>query len=75
MAHILPYIQILLALIVVLLVLLQTSDADLGGGFGGSDSVNSQARTRRGGERVIFNATILVGVLFVVSAIAGLIIK
>lgn len=75
MAHILPYIQIVMAVVVVTLVLLQTSDADLGGGFGGSDSVNSQARTRRGSERVVFNATIVFAVLFVASAIAGLIIK
>jgi preprotein translocase subunit SecG len=73
-AIILPYIQIGLSVILIALVLLQHSDADLGGSFGGSDSANV-SRTRRGAEKTIYNATIVIGVLFAVSAFIALLLK
>jgi preprotein translocase subunit SecG len=73
-AQILPYIQIGLSIILIALVLLQQSDADLGGTFGGSDNI-SAAHTRRGMEKTIFNATILVGILFAVSSVLALIAR
>ena len=78
MAHIatlLPYIQVILAVILISLVLLQQSDDDLGGVFGGTDTMNAPTHTRRGLEKILYNLTIIVVVLFVVSAILGLIIK
>lgn len=72
--QILPYIQIILSVILVGLVLIQQSDADLGSSFGGSDNQNA-SRTRRGSERNIFVATIVVGILFAASAFVALIIK
>jgi preprotein translocase subunit SecG len=73
-AKILPYIQILLAVVIITLVLLQQSDADLGGAFGGSDNINAPARTRRGLERTLFNSTIFIAVLFVASTVIGLLV-
>lgn len=72
--HILPYIQIGLSVILVALVLLQQSDADLGGTFGGSDNLSS-TRTRRGLEKNIFVATIVVGILFAASSLVALIAR
>lgn len=63
-----PYIQIILAVVLVGLVLLQQSDASVGAAFGG-DSLGSNAHTRRGPEKVIFVTTIVVAVLFVVATI------
>jgi hypothetical protein len=40
-ANVLPYIQIGLSIILIGLVLLQQSDADLGGTFGGSDNLSA----------------------------------
>lgn len=74
-AEILPYVQIGLSVILITLVLLQQSDTDLGGAFGGSDLQGAQTHTRRGAERVIFNSTILIAVLFVISALLGLIAR
>jgi protein translocase SecG subunit len=74
-AQILPYIQIVLAVIVVALVLLQQSDADVGGAFGGSDLMSSTKHTRRGIEKVLYTSTIVVGVLFLVATVAGLVIR
>ncbi len=73
-AQILPYTQIVLSVILITLVLLQQSDADLGGAFGGGDTANN-ARTRRGAEKTIFNASILVAILFVITSLAALIVR
>lgn len=73
-ATILPYIQIALSIILIGLVLLQQSDADLGGTFGGSDNLSTM-HTRRGMEKNIFTATIVIGILFAASAFLGIIIK
>jgi preprotein translocase subunit SecG len=68
---ILPIIQIVLAVLVMAAVLLQQSEAGLGGAFGGSDSVSSW-RTRRGFEKFLFIATLVLGVLFIASALLAL---
>ncbi len=72
--QILPYIQIILSIVLVGLVLIQPSDADLGSTFGGSDNA-SASRTRRGMEKTIFNATIIIGILFALSALIAIIAK
>ncbi len=70
-ATIIPYVQIILAALTVVFVLLQQSDADLGGAFGGSDLANAPAHTRRGAERTFFYLTIVVGILFALSVLLG----
>lgn len=70
---ILPIIQIVLAVLLTVAVLFQQSEAGAGGAFGGSDSVSSW-RTRRGFEKFLFSATILLAVLFVASALAALMV-
>ncbi len=69
---ILPIIQIVLAVLLTVAVLFQQSEAGAGGAFGGTDSVSSW-RTRRGFEKFLFTATIVLAVLFVVSALMALI--
>ena len=62
---VLPYIQIALAFLLVGGVLLQRSDASIGGALsGGSDGPATQF-SRRGAERQLFNATVIVAILFV----------
>lgn len=67
-----PIIQIVLAVLLIVAILLQQSEAGAGGAFGGSDSVSSW-RTRRGFEKVLFVGTIILGILFVASALLALI--
>lgn len=69
MATILSYIQIILSVILVVLILMQQSEAGLGSAFGGGGDGGSGHRTRRGSDRIIFIATIVVGALFALSAI------
>ena len=73
MVRFLPYIQIALSLLLVAGVLLQRSEASLGTAFG-SDSALGGRFMRRGFEKLSFNATILVGILFVLSAFANLLL-
>lgn len=68
---ILPIIQIVLAVLLTVAILFQQSEAGAGGAFGGSDSVSAW-RTRRGFEKFLFIATIVLAVLFVASAILTL---
>lgn len=61
-------VQILLAITIIVLVLFQTKDAGMGNVFGGGDM--GVARTRRGVEKTLFNATIVIGTLFLLLSLA-----
>lgn len=69
----LPYAQITLALLLIAGIVLQQRGAGLGGAFGG-DNFASTFYKRRGAEKFLFTATVVVAILFVLSAIAGLFI-
>lgn len=64
---ILPYAQVILAVILVILILIQKSEGGMGSAFGSGDVVESNIPKRRGGELVIFVLTIVIAVLFVAS--------
>lgn len=70
---ILPYAQIILSLLLIASILLQQTGAGIGGAFGGADS-DSGFHTRRGAEKILFNATIVIAVLFAISAFTALVI-
>ena len=59
------------AILLVLLILLQQRGASLGTGLNGSGELNTE---RRGLEKSMFNVSVVVAVLFVVSILAMLII-
>jgi preprotein translocase subunit SecG len=69
----LPYVQILLSLLMIGAIILQRTGASLGGAFG-ADNFSSGFHTRRGMERTLFFATIVIGVLFALSALLHLLI-
>jgi preprotein translocase subunit SecG len=73
-AAVLPYIDILLAVLLIACILMQQGDPDLGGAFGGSDNFSSSYHTRRGFEKVLFNSTIILGILFIVATFLNLVI-
>jgi protein translocase SecG subunit len=72
---ILPYIQIALSVLLVVAILLQKSEAGVGGSFGGSDNFNAGFHTRRGFEQKLFYFTITIAALFVISSLLILVIK
>ena len=59
------------AILLILLILLQQRGASLGAGFGGSGELNTE---RRGLEKSMYNATIVMAVIFIVSILSILII-
>lgn len=68
----LPWVQIVLSVFLVALILLQRSGAELGGAFGGGDGSGGTLYTRRGAEKVIFTATIILAILFVGTGLLAL---
>ena len=72
--RILPYIQIILSIILIGAILLQQSDAGVGGVLGGGDA-GGLYHTRRGSEKFIFIMTIVVAVLLTVSSLVAIFVK
>lgn len=73
MKSLLPYIQIILSVVLLAAILIQRTGAQVGGAFGGSDNFSSAFHTRRGFEKGLFIVTIIIGVLFAISALLSLI--
>ncbi len=64
-------IQIILAILLVMLIVLQSKGTGLGSTFGGDMGFYG---TKRGAEKMLFNLTIVIAVLFFISSIIGVII-
>ena len=73
-ANILPYIQIILSIILIVAILLQQSDAGVGGVLGGGDS-GGLYHTRRGFEKFIFVMTIVIAILLTASSLVAIFVK
>jgi len=70
----LPYIQVVLAVLLMGCILLQQTGASLGGAFGG-DNFTAGYHTRRGSEKYLFWASIALSILFAATALLALLIK
>lgn len=70
--NILNIIQIVLAALLVVSVLLQQRGTSLGGAFGGDSSIY---RSRRGLEKALFIASIVIATLFVGAAVTSVILR
>jgi len=68
LASILPIAQIIISVLLVGAILLQQSDAGLGGAFGGAAGSNP-FRTKRGAEKTMFIGTIILAGLFLVATL------
>jgi len=65
------FAQVILSLVLIILILLQERTSGLSGAFGGG-SESGAYQTRRGFERIIFAATIVIAVAFAVLSLIGL---
>ena len=72
MKNLFNVITVLSAALMILFILIQTRGSSLGAAFGGD---TSYYRSRRGAEAVIFNATIVFAVIFVLSVILSILSK
>lgn len=68
---ILQVVTVVSAIIMILFILLQARGATLGAGFGSSGELFT---TRRGTDKSLYEATIIIAVIFVLSLLAGLIL-
>lgn len=63
--------QIAVSLLLIGVILLQQKGTGLGASFGGSGQIY---RSKRGLEKVLFSATIVLAIIFILTAVANLII-
>ena len=69
---ILNIVQVIISILLIILILLQQRGGGLSGVFGGSEGVY---RTRRGVEKSIFIATIILAVLFLATAFLNVVLR
>ena len=72
-AKILPWSQVILSVLLVLSILMQRSAAGVGGALGGGDG-GGMHHTKRGFEKILFYATIVIAFLFALSAFMAILI-
>lgn len=72
MSRLLTITQIISAILLIVTILLQQRGVGLGAAFGGEGSLY---RTKRGVEKGIFYATIVLAILFFASAFAGVVLR
>jgi preprotein translocase subunit SecG len=65
-------LQIVVAVLFITLVLIQQKGSGLGMAFGGSSAIY---RTKRGAEKIIFRATIVLAVFFLAISLAHLFVS
>ena len=68
MNSILLIVQIILGVLLILSILIQQKGAGIGSTFGGEAGMY---RTKRGAEKLVFRATIILSVLFILSIMLG----
>jgi preprotein translocase subunit SecG len=67
MANVFYIVQVILAITLIVVILMQVKSAGLGSAFGGSDA--SIYTTRRGVDKVLFQFTIILSVVFLITSI------
>lgn len=72
---VLPILQVALSVLLIIVILLQQSEESLGGAFGGSDSVDTIKKTRRGSEKFLFHSAIILAILFPLASIIVVVVK
>lgn len=69
----LRYLHIIVSVLLVIAILIQNRSAGLSATFGGSGGQIST--TKRGAEKVVFKASIVLAILFVLSSVAFLFVR
>ncbi|OGF82853.1 preprotein translocase subunit SecG [Candidatus Giovannonibacteria bacterium RIFCSPLOWO2_01_FULL_46_13] len=68
----LPYIQVGVAVLLIITILLQQRGSGLSASFGGEGNIYS---TKRGLEKILFRSTLVLGALFLALALLTLILR
>lgn len=67
----LGYVTVISAVLMTILILVQTRGATLGAGFGGGSEINT---VRRGSDKTIFQLTIIVAFIFAASILLSIVL-
>jgi len=73
MLQIITWIQIVVSVLLIITIILQQRGADVGGALGGGEG--GVYFSRRGAEKYLFYATIVLALLFVASATALILLR
>ena len=71
---ILQVIQVVSAILLIVAILAQQGEANVGSAFGGGDVSDEGVHRRRGSEKILFVGTIALAVIFVGSIIVPLVV-
>ena len=71
LSTILDISQLVLAVLLVITILLQQKGGGIGGAFGGTSNVYN---TKRGADKVLHNATVIIAVIFFLVSIVNLLV-
>lgn len=66
-------VQVVSAVLLIIAILVQRSEASVGGAFGGGDVSDNEGAKRRGSEKVLFIGTIILALIFIGSIITPLV--
>lgn len=69
----LPFVQVILSILLIGAIIIQQTGSSFGGAFGG-DNFSAGFHKRRGFEKLLFNTTIVIAILFGITAFLALII-
>ncbi|MCL4405708.1 MAG: preprotein translocase subunit SecG [Firmicutes bacterium] len=69
---ILKYFEFVVSILLILAILVQNRSSGLSATFGGSGTIHVK---KRGAEKVLFNTTIILAVLFVASSVLALFVR
>lgn len=73
-AFIIQVVQVVSAILLIITILMQRSEAGVGGAFGGGDVSETGNVKRRGSEKAMFIITIIIAIIFVGSTALPLIV-
>ena len=68
-SFIIQAVQVTSAILLVIAVLLQRGEANVGSAFGGGDVSETGNAKRRGSEKMVFVATFVIAIIFVISLV------
>lgn len=68
-SFIIQAVQVTSAILLIIAVLLQRGEANVGSAFGGGDVSETGNAKRRGSERIVFMATFMIAAIFVISIV------
>ncbi|MEP7289625.1 MAG: preprotein translocase subunit SecG [Chloroflexota bacterium] len=71
----LQIIQVIIAIALIVVIILQARGQGLGSLFGGGDSGMGITKTRRGLERTLFQITIILAALFMINSVLQLMLQ